>query len=119
MARTPKSIHRRVVRAQFFIRQLKQNCEPFADDLTAVIEALDLTDVTLVGHSTGGGKVAGSIGRHCTKRVAAAVLIAAVPPILEKSAIYPEGIPIEVFDELRSSLAKDHSQFYKYFAAMF
>jgi non-heme chloroperoxidase len=91
----------------------------YADDLAALIEALDLTDVTLVGHSTGGGEVTRYIGRHGTKRVAAAVLIAAVPPILVKSASNPEGIPIEVFDGLRSSLVKDRSQFWKDFAVMF
>src|SRR6266481_8493756 len=91
----------------------------YADDLAAVIEALDLKEVTLVGHSTGGGEVARYIGRHGTKRVAAAVLIAAVPPILVKSASNPEGIPIEVLDGLRSGLAKDRSQFWKDFAIMF
>src|SRR5216110_997209 len=91
----------------------------YADDLAAVIEALDLKDVTLVGHSTGGGEVTRYIGRHGTKRVAAAVLIGAVPPILVKSAANPEGIPIEVLDGLRSSLAKDRSQFWKDFAIMF
>src|SRR5512146_224209 len=85
----------------------------YADDLAAVIEALDLQGVTLVGHSTGGGEVARYIGRHGTKRVAA------VPPLLVKSAANPEGLPIEVFDGLRSSLAKDRSQFYKDFAVMF
>src|SRR4051812_23829946 len=91
----------------------------YADDLAAVIEALDLKDATLVGHSTGGGEVTRYIGRHGTKRVAAAILIAAVPPILVKSASNPEGLPIEVFDELRRGLAKDRSQFYKDFAVMF
>lgn len=91
----------------------------YADDLAAVIEALNLKEVTLVGHSTGGGEVARYIGRHGTKRVAAAVLIAAVPPILVKSASNPEGLPIEVFDGLRSSLFKDRSQFYKDFALPF
>jgi non-heme chloroperoxidase len=91
----------------------------YADDLAAVIEALDLTEVTLVGHSTGGGEVARYIGRYGTKRVAAAVLIAAVPPIMLKSAANPEGLPIEVFDELRNSLTKDRSQFYKDLAVMF
>jgi non-heme chloroperoxidase len=91
----------------------------YADDLAAVIEALDLKDVTLVGHSTGGGEVTRYIGRHGTKRVAAAILIAAVPPILLKSASNPEGIPIEVFDELRRGLFNDRSQFYKDFAVMF
>jgi len=91
----------------------------YADDLAAVIEALDLKDVTLVGHSTGGGEVTRYIGRHGTKRVAAAVLISAVPPILVKSAANPEGIPIEVLDGMRSSLAKDQSQFWKDFAIVF
>jgi len=91
----------------------------YADDLAAVIEALGLEDVTLVGHSTGGGEVTRYIGRHGTKRVAAAILIGAVPPILVKSASNQEGIPIEVFDGLRSSLAKDRSQFWKDFAIMF
>src|SRR5436190_21491839 len=87
--------------------------------MISVIEALDLKDVTLVGHSTGGGEVARYIGRHGTKRVAAAVLIAAVPPIMVKSAANPEGLPIEVFDGLRSDLAKDRSQFYKDLAVLF
>src|SRR5215475_12152948 len=91
----------------------------YADDLAALIEALDLKDATLVGHSTGGGEVARYIGRYGTERVAAAVLIAAVPPIMVQSAANPEGVPIEVFDGLRSSLAKDRSQFYKDLAVMF
>jgi non-heme chloroperoxidase len=91
----------------------------YAEDLAAVIDALDLKDVTLVGHSTGGGEVARYIGRHGTKRVAAAILIAAVPPVMVKSASNPEGLPIEVFDGMRSSLNKDRSQFYKDLALMF
>jgi non-heme chloroperoxidase len=91
----------------------------YADDLAAVIEALDLNEVTLIGHSKGGGEVARYIGRHGTKRVAAAVLIAAVPPLMVKTAANPEGLSIEVFDGLRSALAKDRSQFYKDFAVMF
>jgi non-heme chloroperoxidase len=91
----------------------------YADDLAAVIEALDLNDVTLVGHSTGGGEVARYIGRHGTSRVAKAVLIAAVPPIMLKSAGNPEGLAIEVFDGLRASLVKDRSQFYKELAIQF
>src|SRR6266850_121536 len=91
----------------------------YADDLAPVIEELDLKDVTLVGHSTGGGEVTRYIGRHGTKRVAAAILIGAVPPILVKSASNPEGIPIEVFDGLRRGLDKDRSQFWKDFAVMF
>jgi len=91
----------------------------YADDLAAVIEALDLKNATLVGHSTGGGEVARYIGRHGTKRVAKAVLLAAVPPIMLKSAANPEGLPIEAFDNLRSGLFKDRSQFYKDLAVMF
>ncbi len=85
----------------------------YADDLAAVIEALDLRDATLVGHSTGGGEVARYIGRHGTKRVAKAVLVAAVPPLMLKTAANPEGLPIEVFDKLRSDLTKNPSQFYR------
>jgi len=91
----------------------------YADDLAAVIEALDLKGVTLVGHSTGGGEVARYIGRHGTKRVARAVLIAAVPPIMLKSASNPEGLPMELFDNLRSGLMKDRSQFYRDLAVQF
>ena len=91
----------------------------YADDLAALFEALDLKNVTMVGHSTGGGEVTRYIGRHGTSRVAKAVLVAAVPPLLVKSASNPEGIPIEVFDGLRAALVKDRSQFYKEFAVMF
>jgi non-heme chloroperoxidase len=91
----------------------------YADDLGAVIEALDLHDATLVGHSTGGGEVARYIGRHGTARVAKAVLIAAVPPIMLKTAANPEGLPIEVFDSIRAGLAKDRSQFYQDLAIQF
>ena len=93
--------------------------DSYADDLAALIEALDLHDVTLVGHSTGGGEVARYIGRHGTARVAKAVLIAAVPPIMLKTAANPEGLPIEVFDGIRAGLAKDRSQFYKDLAIQF
>ena len=91
----------------------------YADDLAAVIEELDLHDVTLVGHSTGGGEVARYIGRHGTSRVAKAVLIAAVPPQLLKTANNPEGLPIELFDGLRKALFNDRAQFYKDFATQF
>lgn len=91
----------------------------YADDLATLFEALDLNDVTMVGHSTGGGEVVRYIGRHGTKRVARAVLIGAVPPILLKSATNPDGIPLEVFDGLRAALASDRSQFYKDFAQVF
>jgi non-heme chloroperoxidase len=97
----------------------RNDMDGYADDLAAVIEALDLNDATLVGHSTGGGEVARYIGRHGTKRVAKAVLIAAVPPIMVKSATNPEGLPIEVFDDMRSALTKDRSQFYKDLAIAF
>jgi non-heme chloroperoxidase len=91
----------------------------YADDLAAVIETLDLKDVTVVGHSTGGGEVVRYIGSYGTKRVAKAVLIAAVPPILLKTAANPEGLPMEVFDNMRTGLMKDRSQFYKDLAIQF
>src|ERR1700736_4970979 len=91
----------------------------YADDLAAVIEALDLRDATLVGHSTGGGEVARYIGRHGTGRVAKAALVSAVPPIMVKSDTNPEGLPIDVFDGLRAGLVKDRSQFYKDLATPF
>jgi len=85
----------------------------YADDLAALMDALDLKNVMMVGHSTGGGEVARYIGRHGTKRVAKAVLIGAVPPVMLQSATNPEGLPLSVFDGLRTALAKDPSQFYK------
>ena len=91
----------------------------YADDLGVVIEALDLRDATLVGHSTGGGEVARYIARHGTSRVAKAVLVAAVPPIMVQTDANPEGLPISVFDDLRSGLTKDPSQFYKDLATPF
>jgi non-heme chloroperoxidase len=91
----------------------------YADDLAAVIEALDLKDAVLVGHSTGGGEVVRYIARHGQERVAKAVLIAAVPPIMLKTLANPEGLPIEVFDSLRSGVTKDRSQFYKDLAMLF
>jgi non-heme chloroperoxidase len=91
----------------------------YADDLAALIEHLKVKDVTLVGHSTGGGEVARYIGRHGTKKVARAILISAVPPLLLKTASNPEGLPLKVFDDLRSGLMHDPSQFYKDFALPF
>ncbi|MDP8903694.1 MAG: alpha/beta hydrolase [Thermoproteota archaeon] len=91
----------------------------YADDLAAVIEALDLKDAVLVGHSTGGGEVVRYIARHGKERVAKVVLIAAVPPIMLKTPANPEGLPMEVFDNLRSGLTKDRSQFYKDLAIPF
>jgi len=93
--------------------------DTYADDLAALFEALDLKDVTMVGHSTGGGEVTRYIGRHGTKRVAKAVLISAVPPGLVKSPAIPDGLPIEEFDGLRAGLAADRAQFYKEFAGPF
>ena len=85
----------------------------YADDLAALVEALDLQDAIHVGHSTGGGEVARYIGRHGTKRVAAAVLVSAIPPLMLKTPANPEGLPMEVFDELREGVRKDRSQFFK------
>jgi non-heme chloroperoxidase len=91
----------------------------YADDLAAVIEALDLKEATLIGHSTGGGEVARYIARHGTRRVAKAVLLAAVPPLMLKTSGNPEGLPMEVFDKLRSGIMSDRSQFYKDLAIPF
>jgi len=91
----------------------------YADDLAAIIEALDLRNATLIGHSTGGGEVTRYIGRHGSKRVAKVVLVAAVPPIMLKTPANPEGLPMEVFDGLRAGLLKDRSQFYKDLAIQF
>jgi non-heme chloroperoxidase len=95
------------------------NMDGYADDLAAVMEALDLDQATLVGHSTGGGEVARYIGRHGTRRVAKAVLVAAVPPIMLKTAANPEGLPKQVFDDLRRGITRDRSQFYRDLAPMF
>jgi len=91
----------------------------YADDLAQLLDALDVKDITMVGHSTGGGEVTRYIGRHGTKRVAKAVLIGAVPPVLVQSASNPDGLPLEIFDGLRAALVKDRSQFYKEFAMAF
>jgi non-heme chloroperoxidase len=87
--------------------------DTYADDLASLIEALDLRDVILVGHSTGGGEVARYIGRHGTGRVAKAVLLSAIPPLMLKTEANPEGLPLEVFDEIRAGVATDRSQFYR------
>jgi non-heme chloroperoxidase len=87
--------------------------DTYADDLAALVEALDLTNAVHVGHSTGGGEVARYIGRHGTKRVAKAVLIGAIPPLMLKTAANPGGLPIDVFDQLRASVQADRSQFWK------
>ncbi|MCC4771878.1 alpha/beta fold hydrolase [Methanosarcina sp. DH2] len=87
--------------------------DTYADDLATLIEKLDLKNVILIGHSTGGGEVARYIGRHGTKRIAKAVLIGAVPPLMLKTATNPGGLPIEVFDGIRASVLADRSQFFK------
>ncbi len=89
--------------------------DTYADDLDELVTVLDLTNVVHVGHSTGGGEVARYIGRHThgTKRVAKAVLIGAVPPLMLKTAANPGGTPIEAFDQIRSEVAADRSQFWK------
>lgn len=87
--------------------------DTYADDLAALIEKLDLKNVVLVGHSTGGGEVAHYIGRHGSSRVAKIVLIGAVPPIMLKTANNPGGLPIEVFDDIRKKTFDDRSQFFK------
>jgi len=87
--------------------------DSYADDLAAVVEALDVKNAIHVGHSTGGGEVARYIGRHGTKRVAKAVLISAVPPLMLKTAANPAGLPIDAFDQLRAAVQADRSQFFK------
>ena len=91
----------------------------YADDLATLVEKLDLKNAIHVGHSTGGGEVARYIGRYGTKRVAKAVLISAVPPLMVKTASNPLGTPIEVFDQIRQSLLSDRSQYWKDFSAPF
>ena len=87
--------------------------DTYADDLAELVEALDLKDAIHVGHSTGGGEVTRYIGRHGTSRVAKAVLISAIPPLMLKTEANPGGLPIEVFDQLRDSVLADRSQFFK------
>jgi non-heme chloroperoxidase len=93
--------------------------DTYADDLAALVAALDLKNAIHVGHSTGGGEVARYIGRHGTKRVAKAVLISAVPPLMLKTAANPAGLPIEVFDQLRAAIVADRSRFWKDFGLQF
>jgi non-heme chloroperoxidase len=91
----------------------------YADDLAGLIEHLDLRDVVLVGHSTGGGEVTRYMGRHGTARVARAVLLSAIPPLMLKTDGNPEGLPLSAFDAIREGVAGDRSQFYKDLSAAF
>jgi len=97
----------------------RNDMDGYAEDLAAVMETLDLHDVTLVGHSIGGGEVARYICRNGTSRVAKAALISAVPPTMLQSPANPEGLPIQVFDEMRADLVKNRSEFYKKLAIKF
>jgi len=87
--------------------------DTYADDLAQLLDALDVKNAMMVGHSTGGGEVARYIGRHGTGRVSKAVLVGAVPPTMMKSAAYPNGLPKDVFDGIRAGVASDRSQFYR------
>jgi non-heme chloroperoxidase len=93
--------------------------DTYADDLAALVEALDLRDAIHFGHSTGGGEVARYIGRHGTNRVAKAVLISAVPPLMLKTPANPGGLPMDVFDQLRAGVQADRSQFFEDLSAPF
>jgi non-heme chloroperoxidase len=91
----------------------------YADDLAAVIEKLDLRDIVLVGHSTGGGEITRYMGRHGTDRVAKAVLVGAIPPLMLQTDANPEGLPRSAFDDLRTGVERDRSQFWKDLSAPF
>jgi non-heme chloroperoxidase len=93
--------------------------DTYADDLAALTKALDLKDAIHIGHSTGGGEVAHYIGRHGTSRVAKAVLVDAVPPLMLKTPDNPEGLPKDVFDQIRQGVLTDRSQFWKDFSIIF
>jgi non-heme chloroperoxidase len=93
--------------------------DTYADDLAELVAALDLRDAIHIGHSTGGGEVTRYIGRHGTKRVAKAVLISAIPPLMLKTEKNPGGLPIEAFDQLRAGVLADRSQFFKDLSAPF
>jgi len=93
--------------------------DTYADDLAELVEALDLKEAIHVGHSTGGGEVARYIGRHGTKRVAKAVLISAVPPLMLKTAANPGGLPMDAFDQIRTAVLADRAQFFNDLSARF
>jgi non-heme chloroperoxidase len=93
--------------------------DTYADDLRDLVDALDLKNATLVGHSAGGGEVARYIGRHGTSRVARAVLVGAVTPLMLQTDANPGGLPIEAFDKIRAGVAGDRSQFFKDLTAPF
>ena len=93
--------------------------DTYADDLAELVDELDLEDAIHVGHSTGGGEVARYIGRHGTERVAKAILISAVPPLMLKTPANPGGLPIEAFDQIRAAVQSDRSQFWKDLSAPF
>ncbi|MEV0777330.1 alpha/beta fold hydrolase [Streptomyces sp. NPDC050433] len=86
--------------------------DTYADDLAQLLDVLDIRDAVLVGHSTGGGEVARYIGRHGTSRLAKAVLLGAVPPLMLRTDANPDGLPIKAFDDIRAGVAADRSQFY-------
>lgn len=91
----------------------------YAEDLAGLIEDLDLQDVVLVGHSTGGGEVTRYMGQHGTARVAKAVLLSAIPPLMLKTDMNPAGLPVTVFDEIRAGVLGDRSQYYKDLSSAF
>jgi non-heme chloroperoxidase len=93
--------------------------DTFADDLAKLVDMLDLKDAVLIGHSMGGGEIARFISRHGTKRLAKVVLISAIPPFMLKTASNPDGLPIELFGEIRAGVRTDRSQFFKDFSAPF
>ncbi|HKQ98625.1 MAG TPA: alpha/beta hydrolase [Candidatus Polarisedimenticolia bacterium] len=93
--------------------------DTYADDLASLVEQLELKDAVHVGHSTGGGEVTRYIGRHGTRRVAKAVLIGAVPPLMLKTPANPDGTPIEVFDQIRAGMLGDRAQYFREFTLPF